>query len=248
MADRTGIGWTDATWPVVTGCTRVSPGCVNCYAERMTATRLRHLPRYAGLAAMTPHGPRWTGDLRENPEVLDWPRKWRKPRRIFVADMGDLFHEAVSERYIAEVLGVMADCPRHTFQVLTKRPGRMRCVLTALGCPANVWTGVSVESQCWTGRLRDLRSTPSRVRFLSAEPLLGPLNFGGPGGLAGIHWLVVGGESGPGHRPCEIEWIASIVRQCREAGLPVYVKQDSGQLPGRQGRIPDELWVKEWPA
>lgn len=200
MSDNTAIEWADSSWPVVTGCTHISAGCDHCYAAKLTSGRLRHLPEYAGLAE---HG-RFNGIVRCLPDRLDWPLKWRKPRRIFVSDMADLFHDEVDDQFIVQVFAVMASAQRHTFQVLTKRHGRMRSLLsspgfrTAVGRATmsrlleglpdfravdtwplpNVWLGVSVESQQWADiRIPALLQTPAAVRFLSCEPLLGPVDL-----------------------------------------------------------------------
>jgi protein gp37 len=255
MSDKTKISWTDASWPVVTGCTHVSEGCDHCYAAKLTGGRLRHLPAYEGLA----EGGRFNGTVRLLPDRLDWPLHWRKPRRIFVSDMADLFHEAVPTAYIATVFDVMAAARQHTFQVLTKRHARLRALsrTAAFGerwpLP-NVHVGVSVEDQRWNDiRVPALLGTPAAVRFLSCEPLLGPVdlrlpNVPVPVHVQSIHWVIVGGESGPGHRPMDIAWLESIVSQCRGSGIPVWVKQDSGPRAGQQGRIPDELWIHEFPG
>lgn len=257
MSDGTKIGWTDASWPVVTGCTHLSEGCDNCYAAKLTGGRLKHLPAYAGLAEKG----RFNGTVRMLPDRLDWPLHWRKPRKVFVSDMADLFHEAVPTTYIAQVFDVMRDAPQHTFQVLTKRHARMRSLARSAalgeGWPLpHVWMGVSVENERWADiRIPALLDTPAAVRFLSCEPLLGPIRMRAsllvgaalePRG--GIGWVIAGGESGPGHRVMDIGWLEAIVGQCRDAGVPVFVKQDSGPRAGQQGRIPDDLWVHEFPA
>lgn len=346
MGKNTSIEWCDHSWPVLNGCRRKSAGCVNCYAERLTATRLRHLPKYAGLAVYTAGGPRWTGASRLWKSDLAMPFRIRKPSRIFVADMGDLFFEENSFEDIAAVFGVMAACSQHTFQVLTKRPERAaewsrwleteavdegsgRFVYRAEACrrealehfpavldgstpPAlrerrtlmgydqrwplpNVHLGVSVESQPTADeRIPLLRKLPAALRFVSAEPLLASVdlsqwlsgstqlhccmdvagairnrsfdglqkegkslsrveakaelerilktgvrvvpisdecnNFDDQDGCQGhrqpgIDWVVTGGESGPGARPCALEWLERIVDQCRDAGVPAFVKQ-----------------------
>lgn len=274
MSDGTQISWTDATWPVVTGCTHISEGCDNCYAAKLTSGRLKHLPAYAGLA----ENGRFNGKVRLLPERLDWPLRWRKPRKVFVSDMADLFHQDVPDEFIARVWAVMAACPQHTFQVLTKRHARMRSLLNSeahgervsaelarlwgvarvaplRGPLPNVWAGVSVENQRWADiRIPALLSTPAAVRFLSCEPLLGHLNLGSAL-IAGrdfpppdsITWVIAGGESGPNHRPMEMAWLERIASDCRYFGMPLWVKQDSGRRAGQQGRIPDCLWVKEFP-
>jgi len=211
MSDNTNIEWTDATWPVVTGCTHVSPGCDHCYAAKLTSGRLKHLPAYTGLAVAG----KFTGEIRLLPDRLDWPLHLRKPRKIFVSDMADLFHDSVPDDYIAQVFAVMSGCPQHTFQIPTKRHGRMRSLLSADTFRAevarwagkrfengdwmhdqvayrhwplpNVWLGVSVENQKWADiRIPALVQTPAAVRFLSCEPLLGPVDLSAwmPPGIA----------------------------------------------------------------
>lgn len=343
MATKTGIGWTDATWNPLRGCTRVSAGCQHCYAERV-ADKINHFARaagrpepYAGLVKTVGQEPRWTGRVQLVEEALGLPLKWRTPRRVFVNSMSDLFHEAVTSETLDLIMGVMALAPRHTFQVLTKRPERMLAYLTELalnfperlssavgerfgeetevtlhnilagaswwrdmeprGVPLdgqtplwplpNVHLGVSVEDQAAAdARIPPLLEAPAAVRWVSAEPLLGPVDLRrirpwhpahGPGGadaLAGgswghpavlrmapdspgycnhsnaptIDWVVVGGESGSGHRTMDLGWLADIVGQCVCTWVPVFVKQDSGPLSGRQGRIPGVLWgFKDFP-
>lgn len=303
------IEWTSETWNPLVGCTKVSAGCKGCYAIRQ-AWRNAHMPhtaeRYAGTVAKTSSGLNWTGQVNLVESVLDKPLRWRKPRRVFVNSMSDLFHESVPDEWIDRVFAAMALAPQHTFQVLTKRPERLRAwfggtsgmtreahVLIAIGNRLrgqpmstriaalaamnrrwplpNVWLGVSVEDQATAdARIPLLLETPAAVRFVSAEPLLGPVDLDPPrcdahgiesntatldglpacndcqadgrsGELSYGHWLddpecavvngpaigwvIVGGESGPGARPCDVEWIRSIVRQCRDAGVPAFVKQ-----------------------
>ena len=282
---KTSIGWTDETWNVTTGCSHVSDGCTNCYAETLSLRR--------GWSMLP-----WTHqNAAENvvlhPNRLEYPLHWRKPRMVFVDSMSDLFHKQVPFKFIAQTFDVMADvrAALHFFQVLTKRPHRMRKFFVWLedhwqhSSPANftigvfdylpnVWLGVSVEDQRRADeRIPVLLDTPAAVRWLSCEPLLGPIDLApwvfnrrsevrhlvyGPACLnedqadsavsLSVDWVVVGGESGPGHRPMKIEWLESIVEQCRTAKVPVFVKQDSGSLPEKQGRIPDELWaLKQFP-
>ncbi len=209
MPDRTGIEWTDATWNPVTGCTRVSPGCARCYALRI-AERFRGTPAF-------PSG----FDLTLHPERLDIPLHWRRPRRIFVNSMSDLFHEDVPLEFIRRVFDAMTAASWHQFQVLTKRGQRLREMAPQLEWPENVWMGVSVENQRWASRVDDLRTVPAAVRFLSVEPLLGPVRLN----LDGIHWVIVGGESGPRARPMRIDWATSVRDQCVAAGVPFFFKQ-----------------------
>jgi len=233
MADRSKIEWTEATWNPVTGCSKVSAGCKNCYAERLAA-RLQATgnARYRNGFRVTLH-----------PDLLDLPRRWREPRVIFVNSMSDLFHEQVPKEFIQRVFATMRDCPQHTFQILTKRSGRLWALAGDWDWPANVWMGVSVEDARVVRRVSDLRAVPAAVRFLSCEPLLGPLD---DLPLEGIHWVIVGGESGPGARPMRAEWVRSIFRQCREASVPFFFKQWGGvrkDLTGREldGRTYDEM-------
>lgn len=237
------IEWTDETWPIVTGCTPVSPGCKHCYAARMAATRLKHHPRYRGLAAMVMPGVfGWTGEIRLNHhDVLEQPLRWKKPRRIFVASMGDLFHEDVPFEFVANVFDRMYQTPHHIYQVLTKRPGRMlefvkwhspsgefKCIC------ANVHLGVSVENQEQMWRTEYLRGTPAAVRFLSLEPLLGPIDLRGELLGGDIHWVIVGGESGPNARLMRPNWARSIRDQCQTAGTPFFFKQWGAWFPRSQ--------------
>jgi len=302
MGDRTGISWCDASWNPIRGCSRVSDGCTRCYAEQQAARIVRmgkgKPTAYDGLVKLTKAGePRWTGEVRLVPEMLSWPLRKRKPLRIFVNSMSDLFHESLTNEQIAAVFGVMAAAPQHTFQILTKRARRMRewfewaardfamqqrCIASAphtframldaayeiLGKPSkavldiawhaheddvwplpNCWLGVSVENQAAADeRIPDLLRTPAAVRFLSCEPLLGPvdLNHVQRGGeveidsLNGTHgvlrphrgrhderisWLIAGCESGPGARECKVEWLRSLRDQCASAGVPFFLKQ-----------------------
>lgn len=350
MGDKTTIPWTDSTWNTVVGCTKVSPGCRECYAEKLLASRMKHMPVYGDV---TKDG-KWTGQTALLAHRLDQPLRWRKPRKIFVNDLGDTFHESVAFEFVAALFGVMAACPQHTFQLLSKRPGRMLEFfewLTARGksvasrrrgetddprwaqyaCvelahqyttakqyrPAydhrtpwplpNVWLGVTAEDQQRADeRIPLLLQCPAAVRFVSAEPLIGPIDFRRVDykllygsaildalagklathpvvGLDGVErsiplrhqgridWAIVGGESGPRARPCDIAWIRSIRDQCREAGTACFVKQLGRQSVGwdssvgarrvaggwwrplrdRSGADPDEwpvdLRVREWP-
>ncbi len=221
------------TWNPVTGCTKVSQGCKHCYAERM-AKRLTAMgsDRYRNGFEVTLH-----------PDLLDVPRGWRQPRVVFVNSMSDLFHDDIPLAYIQRVFATMRDCPHHTFQVLTKRSERLVELAPQLPWPANVWMGVSVEHARVVQRVRDLQRVPAAVRFLSLEPLIGPLDALP---LDGIHWAIVGGESGPKARPMRKEWVTSIFRQCRAVRVPFFFKQWGGvrkDLTGRElnGRTYNEM-------
>jgi protein gp37 len=230
MAQLSSIEWTDATWNPVTGCTKVSPGCKHCYAERM-AKRLEAMgqPRYR-------HG--FTTALQE--DLLDLPLRWRQPRRIFVNSMSDLFHEDVPLSYVQQVFSVMESAHWHVFQILTKRAERLAELSPLLAWPANVWMGVSVESAAHTWRVQHLRKVPAAIRFLSIEPLLGPIPRLP---LQGIHWVIAGGESGPGARPMHAEWVRSIRDRCIASGVPFFFKQWGGARKGRWGReLDDRTW------
>jgi protein gp37 len=211
----TSIAWTEATWNPVTGCTRVSPGCDHCYAEAF-AERWRDVPGHA-----YEHG----FDLQLRPERLEQPLRWRRPRLIFVNSMSDLFHADVPESFFHDVALAIRRAHWHTYQVLTKRAERMERLVTSLfphGMGPNVWLGVSVESPTYHSRARHLQRTPAHLRFLSCEPLLAPL----PDlPLDGISWVIVGGESGPGARPLQLDWVRDIRDQCRRARVALFVKQ-----------------------
>lgn len=294
MSGVSKIEWTDATWNPITGCSVVSPGCTNCYAMRLAGTRLKHTEVYRGLTYMVNGKPVWNGTVKLAADrTLTAPLRWRKPRRIFVCSMSDLFHEAVSDEWLPRVFGIMAATPQHHYQVLTKRPRRMNEVvsdpafydaveqdcrhalhhrfLDGMQWPLpNVWVGTSIEDQVRADeRIPWLLNTPAAVRFLSCEPLLGPIDltrldlgikqthgYGdrriywdaltgwehqcapskrltagehGRTAISGPHrrmqWIIVGGESGPGARPMELAWARSIRDQCREANVPVFIKQ-----------------------
>ena len=221
------------TWNPVTGCTKISQGCKHCYAERM-ARRLEAMgsDRYRNGFNVTLH-----------PDLLDVPRRWRQARIVFVNSMSDLFHDDIPLAYIQRVFVTMRDCAHHTFQVLTKRSERLAELVPQLPWPNNVWMGVSVEDARVIHRVADLQSVPAAVRFLSLEPLIGPLDALP---LEGIHWAIVGGESGPRARPLRKEWVTSIFRQCRAARVPFFFKQWGGvrkDLTGRElnGRIYNEM-------
>jgi len=226
----TTIEWTEVTWNPVTGCSKISPGCLHCYAERM-AKRLQAMgvPNY-----------RYGFAVRTHENMLRAPYQWRQPRMVFVNSMGDLFHEEVPVDFIQRVFDVMRDTPRHTYQVLTKRADRLAEVAPALEWPPNVWMGVTVEDNERLFRIDRLRTVPACVRFVSIEPLLGPL----PDlELTGIDWVIVGGESGPGARPMRAEWVIDIRDRCIERGVPFFFKQWGGVRKKAAGR---QLETRTW--
>ena len=235
MSQRSAIEWTDATWNPVRGCTKVSPGCKHCYAE-VFSERWRGIPGHPYEQGF---------DLRLVPAKLGEPIRWKKPRMIFVNSMSDLFQERVPTQFVQRVFDVMVEAHWHTFQVLTKRSQRLRDLAPELPWPANVWMGVSVENADYVHRIEDLRSAPAAVRFLSIEPILGPIDSLP---LEGISWVIVGGESGPNHRPPQQHWITSIRDQCLLARVPLFFKQWGGRTSksgGRQleGRVWDQMPV-----
>lgn len=239
MADHSGIEWTEATWNPTTGCDRTSPGCDHCYALTL-AKRLKAMgnPKYQNDGDPRTSGPGFGVTLHE--DVLQLPKRWAAPRLIFVNSMSDLFHPAVPEEYIARVFDVMSETPRHTFQILTKRSKRLTEMSGMLPWPSNVWMGVSVESATYRFRIDHLRTVSAATRFLSIEPLIGPV---GELDLGGIHWVIVGGESGPGARPVAYEWIVEIRDQCIAADVPFFFKQWGGRTPKASGRQLDgERW------
>ncbi|MDE5456045.1 DUF5131 family protein [Bradyrhizobium sp. CSA112] len=243
MAD-TSIEWTDATWNPVAGCTVLSPGCTNCYAMRMAA-RLDAMgvKKYRGLTRKSGKRAVWTGRIRLDHKALSIPAGWKKPRRIFVNSMSDLFHEAVPATFVAAVWGAMHKTSQHTYQILTKRPDRMADITASLPVPPNVWLGTSVESADYLGRIDDLRKVDAAVRFVSFEPLLGSV---AAADLTGIQWAIVGGESGPRSRPMAEQWVAEIETACRKARTAFFFKQWGGvhkKSTGRhyRGRTFDEM-------
>jgi len=230
MATNSHIEWTEMTWNPVTGCTKISPGCKHCYALAMSK-RLKAMgvERYSDGFALRLH---W--------DLVDLPRRWKRPRVVFVNSMSDLFHIEVPLKFIKVVFRTMADCPQHTFQVLTKRSDRLSVLADEIDWPENVWMGVSVEDARYYNRVDDLRSVQSAVRFLSCEPLIGPLD---ELNLDGIGWVIVGGESGPRARPMQKDWVLSIRRQCYSAGVPFFFKQWGGVRKKSKGR---ELRGRTW--
>lgn len=265
MGDKTAISWTDASWNPVTGCSKVSAGCAYCYAEALS---LRHK---WSKKPWTPENA--AENVILHPDRLNIPLHWGEPKRIFVCSMADLFHERVSDSFIAAVFYVMREAKQHIFQVLTKRPERMRewCELYGGLLPLpNVWLGVSVENQHWADqRIPLLLQTPAAVRFLSCEPLLGHIDLTPYLGIIlkdqlewsweadpwyaeqdetprGIDWVIVGGESGPGYRPMNVDWARSIRDQCQEAGVSFFYKQSSGVRPGHNATLEGVEW-HQWP-
>jgi len=283
MAGKSNIEWCTDSWNPIVGCTIVSPGCTNCYAmkmaariERMMADRATHTGKtthYEGTTKIVNGNAVWTGVLKQAPDhILTAPLRWKKPRKIFVNSMGDLFHESVPDEWIDKVFAVMALCPQHTFQCLTKRSKRMREYMTH-GGPSlqdmamvpqvgksvmtantdwplpNVWLGVSAEDQARADeRIPDLLATPAAVRFVSAEPLLSAIDFvqfqtpDFTTWFDGLSWVIVGGESGPSFRPMQIEWAESIRQQCEAAGTAFFFKQVSGPRSGMRGNASESLW------
>lgn len=262
----TKIEWSEETWNPTTGCDRVSPGCAHCYAltlaGRLKAMGQERYQRDGGRASGPGFG------LALHPDALQAPLHWKRPRRVFVDSMSDLFHEEVPDDFIYRVFTTMDYAPQHTFQILTKRPERMRDWVSGIqgkGWPlSNVWLGVTVENQHWADvRIPILLDTPAAVRFVSAEPLLGPVVFSDraigldwfqpsanteAAGIRYLDWVIVGGESGPKHRPFDPDWARSIVAQCRDAGVAAFVKQLGGARPGNKLEdLPPDLRVREYP-
>lgn len=234
MAQNSSIEWTEATWNPVTGCTKISPGCKFCYADRM-AKRLKAMgqPRYRNGFALT---------LQD--DVVEVPLTWKKPRTVFVNSMSDLFHESVPLEFIQRCFAVMERASQHTFQVLTKRAERLADVARELPWPKNVWMGVSVENSDYTWRVHELRRVSAAVRFLSVEPLLGPIP---QLPVKDIQWVIVGGESGPGARPMKKEWVLQIRDRCLRFGVPFFFKQWGGVNKKRLGRELDGAFWDQMP-
>ncbi|MTE13898.1 DUF5131 family protein [Nocardia aurantiaca] len=239
MSDKSSIEWTEATWNPVTGCDRVSAGCDRCYAM-VLAKRLKSMgaEKYQRDGDPRTSGPGFGVTL--HPHALDVPRRWRTSRVVFVNSMSDLFHARVPVGYIRDVFDVMRETPQHTYQILTKRALRLRRVADQLEWPSNVWMGVSVENADHLDRVDHLREVPAAVRFLSCEPLLGPLDSLV---LDGIGWVIAGGESGIGHRPMDPSWVRDIRDACDAAAIPFFFKQWGGRTPKAMGRELDgRLW------
>lgn len=243
MGDKSGIEWTEATWNPTTGCDRTSPGCDNCYALTL-AKRLKAM----GQAKYQRDGdPRTSGpgfDLTLHPAALALPKSWDAPRTIFVNSMSDLFHPKVPLDYIRQVFDVIGETPQHTYQVLTKRSKRLTQTANCLEWPPNLWMGVSVEDSRYSFRINHLQTVPAAVRFLSCEPLLGPLD---DLELEGIQWVIAGGESGGNARPMDPDWVRSIRDQCLDAGVAFFFKQWGGRTPKAHGRELDGAMHDEMP-
>lgn len=235
MADKSQIEWTDATWNPVRGCTKVSPGCKHCYAETF-AERFRGVPDHPFEQGF---------DLKLIPHALELPLKWKSGRLVFVNSMSDLFHEDIPVSYIKKVFGVMKEAEQHRFQVLTKRSKRLLELAPRLDFAPNIWMGVSVESERYVERVRDLQKVPAKTRFLSVEPLLGPIGFLP---LRGIHWVIVGGESGAGARPMKPEWVREVRDRCKKVGVPFFFKQWGGFQKKKNGRTLDGRTWDEMPG
>ncbi|WP_059016995.1 phage Gp37/Gp68 family protein [Mycobacterium sp. M26] len=239
MADKSAIEWTEATWNPVTGCDRISAGCDHCYAMTL-AKRLKAMgsAKYQNDGDSRTSGPGF--GITMHPESLDEPHRWRQPRTVFVNSMSDLFHARVPLDFIRDVFDVCRDTPRHTYQVLTKRSLRLRRIADQLDWPPNLWMGVSVENAAALPRIDHLREVPAAVRFLSCEPLIGPLDGLD---LDGIHWVIAGGESGPNYRPVDVNWVRGIRDTCSDAGVAFFFKQWGGRTPKSSGRELDgQLW------
>jgi protein gp37 len=222
---NTGIEWTDKTWNPTTGCDKISPGCLHCYAEAIT----QRFPRNFSNGF----------DLTLHPDRLKEPTRWRTPSRVFVNSMSDLFHKDVPLDFIKQVFQVIHSTPWHIYQILTKRPERLSDLASKLDFPENVWLGVSIENQNYVNRIEFLREVPVSVRFLSCEPLLGTLKLD----LTDIHWVIVGGESGQKYRPMEASWARDIRDQCQKAEVAFFFKQVGGRTPKAGGKLlDDEIW------
>jgi protein gp37 len=230
MATKSSIEWTEYTWNPITGCTKISPGCANCYAQRM-AKRLQAmgLPNYRKGFSLSLHE-----------HTLQTPLNWKKPSIVFVNSMSDLFHEKVPTEFILKVFDTIHQTPQHKFQILTKRAERLAEITSFINWPDNVWMGVSVENEHYVNRIDHLKMTGAFIKFLSIEPMLGPVP---DMDLNGIDWVIVGGESGPGARPIRYEWVIDIRNQCLSANVPFFFKQWGGTNKKKAGRLLDgKIW------
>ncbi len=250
MSKKSTIEWTESVWNPISGCTRVTEGCSHCYAFALHDRRHTISTQHQG--HWSPQGKPMPAQYAQPfstiqllPDRLEQPLREKRPQRIFVNSMSDLFHSQVPDEYIQQVFAVMVQAHWHTFQVLTKRVNRLKYLAPSLPWPANVWMGVSIENDLLTVRADALRTVPAAVRFLSCEPLLGPL----PSlHLAGIHWLITGGESGPHARPCEVQWVRDIRDRCQGAGVAFFHKQWGGKTPKAGGRLLDGREWNEMPV
>ena len=250
MGEQTAIEWTDATWNPATGCTKISDGCDNCYAAAFARRRLKHTYLARRPAVETKENAEDPFAVRLWPERLGQPERWSRPRMIFVNSMSDLFHKDIPQEFVRRIFEVMLTCDRHIYQVLTKRPARAAAFWAShceeLGhteIPSHIWLGTSIENQRVAYRRSHLIRVPAAVRFLSCEPLLGPLKLD----LEGIHWVIVGGESGPNHRPMESSWTRTIREQCQRESVPFFFKQWGGRTPKAGGRLLDDREWNEFP-
>ncbi|MCO1659200.1 DUF5131 family protein [Pseudonocardia humida] len=244
MSSRSRIEWTETTWNPTTGCDRISAGCDNCYALALA----RRLKAMGSAKYQTDGDPRTSGPgfgVTVHDDVVTAPLRWRAPRVVFVNSMSDLFHARVPAEFVARVFEVMAATPQHTYQVLTKRATRLRRLAPDLPWPANVWMGVSVEGLDVADRVEELRRVPAAVRFLSCEPLLGPLDGLD---LSGIGWVIAGGESGPAARPVDPVWVAQLRDACQTEDVPFFFKQWGGRTPKARGRVLDGRTWDEMPV
>lgn len=246
MGDNTGIEWTDATWNPATGCTKLTAGCDNCYAAELAHRRLRDVYLRREPVVDTPENRKDPFSVRTWPDRLSQPRKWAEPRRVFVNSMSDLFHADLPDEFVREVFEVMLEVDRHVYQVLTKRPARAyrfwsrnADLFDSELVPDHIWLGTSVEDESVLYRVDHLREVPAEIRFLSCEPLLGPLDLQ----LEGIHWVIAGGESGPSYRELDLDWVRGIRDQCLQAEVPFFFKQVGGHTPKAGGR---ELDGRTW--
>jgi protein gp37 len=247
MAGASAIEWTDATWNPIAGCTIVSPGCTNCYAMRMAARlQAMGMTKYAGTTRKSGKRHVWTGRVNFDAAALSVPLLWKKPRRIFVNSMSDLFQDKADVSFIGKVWRVMEEAYWHSFQVLTKRPEHMLEVLRQreFAILPNVWLGTSVESEAYLERIEILRRVPARIRFVSFEPLLGPIS---DPDLSGIHWAIVGGESGPRARPMASRWAEGLHAACERQNVAFFFKQWGGPRKERRGRLLDDQTWDEYP-
>ena len=241
----TSIEWTDATWNPVAGCSVITAGCSNCYAMRMAA-RLDAMgvSKYHKLTRRSGDRHVWSGQIFLDQQALRVPLKWKRPRRIFVNSMSDLFHKDVPDEYIRHVFDIMGKADWHIFQVLTKRSGRLARLGPSLPWRPHIWAGVSIETDRYIWRADHLRKVPAHTRFISAEPLLGPLD---QLNLDGIHWVITGGESGFGHRPCDPDWVRNLRDRCVAEGIAFFHKQWGGHTPKAGGRLLDGRTWDELP-